>query len=311
MTLTPDPSSAGVMERVDLGTGTAALPVSTVEAPLGITPMLDFAPSVFTRTLAPLSNGTAVVSLTVSGVTIQPRNFDAPVGKPVISRVASAADGTSPVAAGGLLSVYGSGLSAAPLAASQYPLPGVLGNSCLTLNDESIPLLFVSPAQINAQAPLVTGSGTLVLHIPGAVSDDFNLNIQADAPAVFMSGQAGPLTNLPDVIRADDNLLVTASHPVHHGDTLLIYVTGLGPTSPLVDAGSAPPSDPLAMAVIPVSAALGGAELSITAAGLVPGQAGVYQITAIVPKSAPLGLSVPLTVTQPGASFTVNVRVVN
>jgi uncharacterized protein (TIGR03437 family) len=308
-TLAPNSASAGVMERVDFGSGAASTAVSTVEAPLLSTPLLDFAPSAFTRTLAPLSNGTAIVSLTTSGVTIHPINFDAPVAKPVLNRVVSAADGTSPVSAGGLLSVFGSGLSSAPLAASQFPLPGALGNSCLTFNDQSISLMLVSPGQINAQAPLTAGSGDLVLHVPGAVSDPFNLTILPAAPALFMNG--GPSANLPVIIRADDNLLVTGSHPVHHGDTLLIYLTGLGLTSPVVAAGLPAPSDPLAQVQIPVTATLGGVGLSVLSANLIPGQAGVYQVSVGIPNNVPLGLGVPLTITQGGASITVRVRVVN
>jgi uncharacterized protein (TIGR03437 family) len=213
------------------------------------------------------------------------------------------------VASGGLLTVFGSSLSSAPLAASQFPLPGVLGNSCLTFNNQSISLMFVSPGQINAQAPLTTGNGDLVLHIPGAVSDAFNLTILPSAPALFMNG--GPAANLLVIIRADDNLLVTAAHPVHHGDTLLIYLTGLGLTSPVVAAGLPAPSNPLAQVQIPVTATLGGVGLSVLSANLIAGQAGVYQVSVSVPNNVPLGLGVPLTITQGGASITVMVRVVN
>jgi uncharacterized protein (TIGR03437 family) len=308
-TLAPDSASAGVMERIDFGSGAASSAISTVEAPLLTTPLLDFAPSPFTRTLAPLSNGTAILSLTTSGVTIQPINFDAPVAKPVLTSVVSAADGMSPVASGGLLTVFGSGLGSAPLAASQFPLPGVLGNSCLTFNDQSLPLMLVSSGQINAQAPLTAGNGDLVLHIPGAVSDPFNLTILPAAPALFMNG--GPAANLPVIIRADDNLLVTASHPVHHGNTLLIYMTGLGITSPVVDPGLPAPSNPLAQIQIPVAVTLGGVDLAVLSANLISGQAGVYQVSVSVPNNVPLGLGVPLTITQDGVSFTVRVRVVN
>jgi uncharacterized protein (TIGR03437 family) len=308
-TLAPDSASAGVMERIDLGSGAASTAVSTAEAPLLTTPVLDFAPSVFTRTLAPLSNGTAIVNLTTSGVTLQPINFDAPVAKPVLTSVVSTADLMSPVASGGLLTVFGSGLSSATVAASQFPLPGMLGNSCLTFNDQSIPLLLVSAGQINAQAPLVSGDGALVLHVPGAVSDPIDLNILPTAPALFMNG--GPDANLPVIIRADDNLLVTPSHPVHHGDTLLIFVTGLGLTSPLVAAGLPAPSNPLAQVQIPVEATLGGVSLSVLSTNLISGQTGVYQVSVSVPHNVPLGLGVPLTITQGGASFTVMVRVVN
>jgi uncharacterized protein (TIGR03437 family) len=56
---------------------------------------------------------------------------------------------------------------------------------------------------------------------------------------------------------------------------------------------------------------LNGVGLPVTFAGLVAGQIGVYQISVTVPRSTPLGLSVPLTITQGGQSQTVKVRVVN
>jgi uncharacterized protein (TIGR03437 family) len=45
-------------------------------------------------------------------------------------------------------------------------------------------------------------------------------------------------------------------------------------------------------------------------AGLAPGQVGVYQINASVPRNVPLGLSVPLTIAQPTSSTSLEVRVV-
>ena len=169
--------------------------------------------------------------------------------------------------------------------------------------------MLVSPGQINAQAPLASGDGVLVLHVPGAVSDPFNLSILPTAPALFMNG--GPGANLPVIIRAEDNLLVTASHPVHHGDTLLIYLTGLGITSPVVASGVPAPSSALAQVQIPVTATLAGVDLSVLSANLIGGQVGVYQVSVVVPNNVPLGLSVPLTITQGGVSITVGVRVVN
>src|ERR1700693_5023984 len=102
----------------------------------------------------------------------------------------------------------------------------------------------------------------------------------------------GRAANLPVIIRADDNLLVTASHPVHHGNTLLIYLTGLGITSPVVDPGLPAPSNPLAQIQIPVAVTLGGVDLSVLSANLISGQAGVYQVSVSVPNNVPLGLGV-------------------
>lgn len=56
---------------------------------------------------------------------------------------------------------------------------------------------------------------------------------------------------------------------------------------------------------------LGGESLTVEFAGLAPGQVGVYQINAFVPRNVPLGLDVPLTVRQGGQSTQVAVRVIN
>jgi uncharacterized protein (TIGR03437 family) len=79
----------------------------------------------------------------------------------------------------------------------------------------------------------------------------------------------------------------------------------------VVAAGTLAPSNPLATVVAQPTVTLNGAGLPVTFAGLESGQIGVYQITVNVPSNAPLGLSVPLTITQGGQSQTVNVRVVN
>ena len=54
----------------------------------------------------------------------------------------------------------------------QVPLPTVLGESCLTVNGQPVPVMYVSPRQINAQLPFaVDGNTQLVLRTPGGVSD--------------------------------------------------------------------------------------------------------------------------------------------
>ena len=122
---------------------------------------------------------------------------------------------------------------------------------------------------------------------------------------------AGPLSGLATIVRADNNQLVTPTNPIHGHDTVVIYLTGLGATYPAVDAGLPAPSDPLASATITPTVTLGGSSLSVLYAGLVPGLAGVYQINATVPGIVTQGMNVPLTISQGGASTTINVRVVN
>ena len=130
--------------------------------------------------------------------------------------------------------------------------------------------------------------------------------------ALFLSGTAGPQTGLATVFRAANGQLVTPTNPVHPGDTLVIYLTGMGPTTPEVQAGQQTPSTLLTSVTQTPTLSLGSANLTIDYAGLVPGYiSGLYQINATVPKIAAGGESVPLVITQAGGSTTLNVRVVN
>jgi len=302
--------SPGFAERVSFSTGAAILPTPTVEAPL--LPVLGSPMSNFIRSLAVLPFHGSFVSLSQSGLTLLAANYDAPLPQPLITSVTSAADGTSGVASGGLISISGSNLSASPVAAGTTPLPTVLANSCVIVNGRPIPLLMVSSSLINAQLDDSTGgAATMSIRTPQNVSPNFSFNVLPNAPAVFLNGQAGDSTNLPAIYRADNGLLVTASNAVRRNDSLNIYAAGLGLTSPVVPAGTVSPSNPLATAVVNPTVTLNGVGLPVTFAGLAAGQIGVYQISVTVPSSVPLGLSVPLTITQGGQSQTVNVRVVN
>ena len=61
-----------MIQRVDLKSGAPMLPTRVTEQPL-----VSAGPSVFTRTLAPLANGNAIIALTASGFTALSSNFDA------------------------------------------------------------------------------------------------------------------------------------------------------------------------------------------------------------------------------------------
>jgi uncharacterized protein (TIGR03437 family) len=297
----------GVVERVATSSGATLRPTNMVEAPL-----LHSGISAFTRTLAPLPNQSALVSLTTSGFTLLPWNYDAAVAPPSLTEVVNAADFKQGIAPGGLISIMGSNLSPVTLATSEVPLPTLLGQTCLMLNGAPIPMLYVSGSQINAELPYdVDGDATMILYTPGGVSPSVDLTIQPNAPSVFRSGTAGPQTGIPTVIRSANHQLVTLSNPIHPKDTITIYATGLGTVNPPVADGAAGPSKPLAVANTQPTVTLGGTGLNVEYAGLAPGMVGVDAIVAVVPGKIPTGLSVPLVINQGSGTTTLQVRVVN
>jgi len=341
LTSTSDP---GTIEQVNMLTGNAIQPTGMVEDPLlpattttstptgtvtqictnstsgsTTTSTCSTVPNLttstvtsgFTRTLAPLPTQTSIIVLTTSGFTVLPWTYAASVAPPQISAIVSAADGKSAAAPGGLITIYGSNLSPTNQATSQIPVPTALANSCITVNGQPIPLIFVSPTQVNAQMPFqAVGAETVVVHTPGGTSGNFNLIVQPNAPAVFLSGVAGPVNDLPTVFRAANETLATDSNPIHPGDVLVIYVTGLGQTNPAGLTGYPAPGNPLSSALTLVSVTLGGMNLPVSYAGLAPGEVGVDQINVTVPGNIPTGLNLPLVINQGAGTVSVLMRVI-
>ena len=266
----------------------------------------------FTRTLAPLASRNTIIVMTTSGFTVLPWVYDDATASPRLERVSNAADQSASVAPGSLITITGRDLSPISLAGSALPLPTALGESCLTINGLPVPVLYVSPTQINAQLPFqVDGNVTMVLRTPGGVSDNYNLTMLPAAPSIFRNALAGADSSVPAVVRAANNGLVTVSNPVHKDDTLTIYLSGMGNTSPAIPAGTPGPSDPLPSVLIAPIVTLGGVQLPVSFAGLTPGEIGVYQINVTVNRRINSGLQVPLVITQSGNSSTVNLRVVD
>ncbi len=318
-TTASSPSSPGVIQRVDLADWAAVWGVTKmIEAPVlvsGLAVPVDGPAGQtilpFTRTLAVSSNRSGIISLSTSGFVVLPLDFDAVLAKPAIQSVVNLADGTTAIASGGLIAVRGGELSPSTVSTTELPLPTTLGEACLTVNNAKAPLLMVSPGQINAQMPFeITGAATLVLHTPGGSSAPYTVTVAGSAPAVFRTATAGPETGLPAIYRALNGEPVTPTNPVHPGDYLVIYATGLGKTSPQVETGAPGTTDPLAYALEAPRVSLGGTQLPVLYAGLVPGLVGVYQINVFVPPSVIPGRAVPLVISRPVEDLVFNVRVV-
>jgi hypothetical protein len=67
--------------------------------------------------------------------------------------VVNGASYAQPIAPGSLVSIFGTNLAATTMTAQETPLPTELAGTSVTLNGIKAPLLFVSPSQINLQAP--------------------------------------------------------------------------------------------------------------------------------------------------------------
>jgi uncharacterized protein (TIGR03437 family) len=211
--------------------------------------------------------------------------------------VVNTANFTSAIAPGGLVSILGQNL-ASSATASAYPLPTILGDTCITLNNSPLPILATSPGQVNVQIPptLAAGRYPLVVHaISGqAASSSLTVTVSKYAPAVFLDA------NGPQVFHKDGTR-VNKDHPATRDEPLTIYATGLGVTTGgKVTTGMPAPSSPLAVTQ-PVSLYFGDptikqAAVIVDGSALLPGYIGVYQINARIPGFHLNGNGLPVTV---------------
>jgi uncharacterized protein (TIGR03437 family) len=151
----------------------------------------------------------------------------------------------------------------------------------------------------------------MVVRAPGGLSAPFTVRILPSAPAIFRSGSAGDQTGIATVYRQKNNDLVTFTNPIHPGESISIFLTGLGQTTPAAPLGDAAPADPLAIVPAPPAVTLADTALQITFAGLVPGQIGVYQIDAYVPRGIRDAAQTTLAISQGAVTTALQVRVVN
>ncbi len=213
--------------------------------------------------------------ITIHAIGTDGKEFDrVSLVRPLLSAstpVLNAASGAPVVAPGGLMSIFGTGL-ANGTSQSSGSLPLALLGTTVTVNDKPVPLLYASSGQINAQMPYDV-RGTAVLRVTTASGfAETGITISDTAPGIFPGG----------VWHASGKPVTNAS-PVTAGETLVIYLTGLGAVDGSIAAGEAAPSSPLAQAVAPVEVQIGDRSVKPFFAGLTPGFAGVYQVNVVTP----------------------------
>jgi uncharacterized protein (TIGR03437 family) len=198
---------------------------------------------------------------------------------------------SGPVAAGSILSIFGSGLGplVALTAALQSPttLATQLGETQVLFDNTPAALYYAQDSQINAQVPYETAGHTTVkveVRLNGIAIGSTSIPIAAAAPGLFTwNGGTGPAI----AVNADGTLNGAAT-PAPQTSIVIVYGTGGGSTNPTGVDGqiSGPHQTPL---VLPVSATIGGQPASVTWAGEASGNPGTTEFDVVIPSNAPSG----------------------
>lgn len=198
-----------------------------------------------------------------------------------------------PLAPGALISIFGVNFASGLAQASEVPLPTQMSGVSATVNGTRMPLVFVSPNQINAQLPydLREGAARVRVATEQGASAEETIVVGAAAPGIFM---------LPGGNRAvainQDYSLNSAENAEARGRVLTVYMTGIGPLDGELAAGQAAPATVLYRAALESAATIGGKNAPLLFLGLTPGFVGLAQANVQIPEDAPVGTAQELVI---------------
>lgn len=171
------------------------------------------------------------------------------------------------------------------------PLPTELEGTSVSILGEPARILAVATnpvfghEQINVQVPLAgpgnkgLGFGTIIVR-RGRALGYADISVSPMWPHIFA------------VTRAD-----FSPGPFRAGETLVVWYTGGGATTPPVPPGEPAPSSPLSTTVATPVVEIYGERATVTFSGLTPGLVAIYQLNVVVPSVPPgpatLSLAIP------------------
>jgi uncharacterized protein (TIGR03437 family) len=205
------------------------------------------------------------------------------------------------IAPGSIVSVFGRMLAPDYAAAPGGPLVQSLAGTVVQWNNRLLPLLFVSPEQINVQAPsdLPEGEQTFSVRTGNQATIPGKVQVVRNAPGLFGFTLA---EKFYVAATHEDGSVVSPDRPARRGQTITLVGTGFGPFQrPLMDGFPAPltPPNPLAD---PVAIRLGELTLTPVSAIASPGQVGLVALRLLIPEDLAPASEVPVTAFVNGRS---------
>lgn len=200
---------------------------------------------------------------------------------------------TNAYAPGELVSLYGN-FGVSPQSATTLPIPTNLGGVQVFVNGLASPVLYVSQNQVSAWIPYeISGDefATFQVEVNGSKSNTVTVYADNSAPGIYTLAESGLGAG---AILHTDYSVVTDSSPATPGETVLLFMDGLGTVTPTVADGAAASginlsySDEFNAGAISVYLDDGVdtlAQADVSFAGLAPYLAWLYQVNFTLPTS--------------------------
>lgn len=194
------------------------------------------------------------------------------------------------VAPGGIVTIFGTNLGASAgqvLTASGGAWATSLSGVTVTMDGTAVPVYRVlnlnGQEQLSVQAPFSLNgkSATQVAVITAAGSSPaVSVPVLGAQPGIFILDAASN-----GAVHADGTI-VTSANPASRGETVVLYLTGLGPVSNAPQPGQPASLLTLSNALVFPQVSIGGFLATPAFAGLTPGFIGLYQINVVIPAAA-------------------------
>lgn len=195
---------------------------------------------------------------------------------------------TNAYAPGELVSLYGN-FGVSTQVAPALPFSTTLAGVQVFVNGQAAPVYLVSQNQVSALIPYeIAGEyfATFQVAVNGAMSNPVTVYVDNSAPGIYTLTQDG--MGEAAILHADQKE-VSSTNPAKPGETVIMFMNGLGPVSPQVADGVAAPSSPVSTSLeasdigVYLDDGQDFAFAEVSFAGLAPGFAGLYQINFTLP----------------------------
>ena len=183
--------------------------------------------------------------------------------------------------------IYGTSLAQRAVFPGVIPLRTDFEGTNVLIGPLPAPIYYVSPNQLVVLVPAELQTNRMypvVIESQGALTPPELLFISPVQPGMSAFTDGKIIAQ-----HSADFTLVTPEKPARPGETLIIYLSGLGPTNPPVASGEVSPANPLAVTTTPVKVTVDGQEAAVGFSGLTPFLVGLYQINFTVPSNARAG----------------------
>lgn len=233
---------------------------------------------------------------------------------PVIAGVGNSAGGQAGVSAGTYISIYGSNFAPTGWPATFWSdyvtngqLPATLTGVTVSIGGQPAYLEYVSPTQINVLAPNVgTGSTSVTVTTPAGTSNAYSIASSQVQPAFFeWPGNYVVATDSNYDWLIKNGTFSTTTAPAKPGETVILWGTGFGATTPAAPAGQITPSNLYSVNGVVVT--VGSVPVTASATALSPGSAGLYQVVIQVPSGLANG-DYPIVATVGGVQSPAGVK---